>query len=65
MTGRLRFLHLIRTFISTDKKSNLEIGGKMDVSLPYLKHKTITIEGFKYEFDDVTSVPGTPIRYEG
>lgn len=36
---------------------------KMDASLPYLKHKTITIENFKYEFDDVTSVPGTPIRY--
>ncbi len=36
----------------------------MDVSLPYLKHKTITIEGFKYEFDDVTSVPGTPISYD-
>ena len=37
----------------------------MDVSLPYLKHKTITIENFKYEFDDVTSVPGTPISYTG
>lgn len=36
---------------------------RMDVSLPYLKHKTITIENFKYEFDDVTSVPGTFIKY--
>lgn len=41
----------------------MESDGKMDVSLPYLKHKTITIENFKYEFDDVTSVPGTPISY--
>ena len=45
------------------KNPTWKLAEKMDVSLPYLKHKTITIEGFKYEFDDVTSVPGTPIRY--
>lgn len=45
------------------KNPTWKVTEKMDVSLPYLKHKTITIENFKYEFDDVTSVPGTPISY--
>lgn len=36
---------------------------KMDVSLPYLKHKMIMIENIKYEFEDVTSVPGISIGY--
>ena len=35
----------------------------MDDLLPYLKHKYITIE-LSYSYDDVTSVPGTPISYE-
>ena len=52
------------------KNPTWKLAEKMDVSLPYLKHKTITIEGFKYEFDDVTSVPecgrnrvGHPVRH--
>ena len=45
------------------KNPTWKVTEKMDASLPYLKHKTITIENFKYEFDDVTSVPGTPISY--
>ncbi len=35
----------------------------MDVVLPYLKHRYITIN-LSYIFDDITSVPGVPIGYE-
>lgn len=45
------------------KKPTWKLTERMDASLPYLKHKTISIEDFKYEFDDVTSVPGTSINY--
>lgn len=45
------------------KKPTWKVTEKMDASLPYLKHKTVSIENFEYEFDDVTSVKGTTISY--
>lgn len=35
----------------------------MDDLLPYLKHRYITLS-LAYSYDDITSVPGTPIGYE-
>ena len=45
------------------KAPTWEVAERMDPSQPYLKHKTVSIRDFQYEFDDVTTVPGTRIAY--
>lgn len=59
------------TLSAEDKRINLKTVGtptykveeQMDATLPYLKHRYITMN-MEYEYDDVTSVPGTTIGYK-
>ena len=39
------------------------VSERVDVSQPYLIHKTVVINNLSYEFDDITSVPGNTISY--
>lgn len=46
-----------------NKQPYFKIQESMDPTLPYLKHRYVTIDNIDYDFTDYTSVPGSRINY--